>query len=96
MNCKSKVKMSVEIFERPNTMEEATNGGGFSPAGGDEFVVGQSCDRVGIQNCRKGSKRSKKDSKRFSLREEGKFEKVNIKRTLEEKNLGEKEFEEKA
>ena len=47
----------------------------FSLVGGDEFVIGQTFGRIGIQNCRRGSERCKKDSKRFSRREDGKSEK---------------------
>ena len=61
INYKLEVETSVEIFGRPSTTERVTNGRDFSPVGGDEFVVGKSVDRVGIQNCRRKSKRSKKD-----------------------------------
>ena len=74
--------MSVEIFGRPSKIERVTNGEDFSPVDGDEFVVGWSVDRVGIQDCKKGSKRSKKDSekkkknpKRRRGIQEGRYEK---------------------
>ena len=63
-------------------MERVTSDGDFSPVGGDEFVVMQSIDRVGIQNCRKGSKRSKKENLRREIQK-----RLWKRRTLEEKSL---------
>ena len=44
----------------------------FSPVGRDKFIIGRSSSRVGIQNCIRGSKGSRKDGERFSQKEEGK------------------------
>ena len=68
VNCKSEVETSIEMFRRPNTTKRVTNSGDFSPVGGDEFVIGQSVDRVGIQNYKKGSKRSNKGNLRREIR----------------------------
>ena len=61
--CKLQIKRGnvLEIFGRPNTLEEATNGKGFSPVDGDEFVVGRSCDRVGIRRGKKDLKISQRE-----------------------------------
>ena len=82
INYKSEVKTSVEMFRRPNTTEEATNGGGFSPISGNEFVVRRSCDRAGIQINRKGSKKSRKDFKDFLEEKKG-----NLRKELGRKRL---------